>query len=115
MAGIYKPRADPHEKQSIFFVLGAEFGCDDVHRGLRHRVQRASLYLEIIDPINVCTTTGYVDDLLDLAFEKKRDEQAVEVNITNDIDIDQLLNSCLHFFWCFVSVSERKELANHGA
>ena len=88
MAHLYHSRADTHEEHAVFLVLRVELGHNDVHGRLGGRIQRTVLNLEIVDEAEVGMAAGKGDDLLDLAFHDKREEEVEEVDIADDVGLE---------------------------
>lgn len=83
--------ADTQEKDALLFILCTEFGSDHVHGGLADRVQSAEVQVEVVRYVQVREAAGYAYDFLGLAFEDKRHEQVVEMDVGHDVDVDQLV------------------------
>ena len=87
MAHLYHSRAHTHEEYTVFLVLRAELGHNDVHGRLGGGIQSTYLNLEIVDEVEVGMTAGNGDDLLDLALHDKRDKEIEEMNVADDIGL----------------------------
>ena len=88
VAHFHHSRAQAEDEHTVFLVLCAELGHDDVHGRLGGGVQGRILDVEIVDEFKVGMTTGDGDDLLGLAFQYKRHEKVEEVDVAGDIGLE---------------------------
>lgn len=90
MTDFDRSRADTKEEHTVFLVLCAELGHNNVQGRFGRTIQRAYLNVVVVDEINITMTAGNSDDLLDLALHNKGKKQVEEVDISHDIGFEQL-------------------------
>lgn len=72
-------------------ILRIELGNRHVQRSLADGVQRGVVNLVLVDKIKVGVARGEGDDLLGVALKDQWEEEAEEVDLACDVDLDGLL------------------------
>ena len=85
VAHLHRSWADAKEEHTVFLVLCAELGHNDVQGRLRGSVYSSWLNLVIVDPLKIAMTAGNGDNFLNLALHNKRVEEFEEMNVAGDI------------------------------
>lgn len=88
MADFNRSWADTEEEYTVFLILRAKLGHDDVQSRLRGTVQRTYLNVVVIDEVNVAMTARNSDDLLGLPLHDEGYEEVEEVNVAYDIGLE---------------------------
>lgn len=86
VSGVNHARRQRQEQNAILLVLRAELGNGHVQRRLADRVQRSDLNVESVDHVRVGVAAAERNDLLCLALEDEREEDAEEVDLADHVD-----------------------------
>ena len=87
-AHVHHSGAHTKDEHTVFLVLCAELGHNDVQGRLGGSVQSRTLNVQIVDEVKVGMTTGKGDDLLSLTLQYKRHEEVEEVDVADDIGLE---------------------------
>ena len=106
LAHIHHSRAYAEDEHTVFLVLCAELGHNDVQGRLGGRVYGRILNVKIVDEVKIGMTTGDGDDLLGLALQYKRHEKVEQVDVTGDIGLEHFVYNVVKLLRLFAPVEQ---------
>ena len=92
---IHNAGTDADEEHTVFLVLRAVLGHDDIQSSFECRVQSGHLDIVRVDKLEIGVTTGKGDDLLLVALQDQREEEVVKMNVSDDVGLIQVCKNPL--------------------
>jgi hypothetical protein len=94
---LHQSRANTQKQHTLLRILGTELSHRHIHRRLANGVRPVFEDVVLAGHFPIAHTTGYGNDLLRVTLEDERQEEVEEVDVSDDVDLEELDEVGLEF------------------